>query len=723
MPAQRYVPMVFLAIGFLLGSNLSTPTVRGLIDQNSDQTIVACVLKTPVQAIESTEQSSSVEPTIPVAVQSAPHPWAHPKPPTASTLQAQNAVRQTLDFSDKQDFEDAQRGLIAPLKNDGVVKDAQGRVVWNLNERAVAKLNSPCPDSVNPSLWRQAQLLGIGGLFQVSERIYQVRGLDLANITFVEGQSGLIVIDPLLSTETARAALDLYYEHRPRSPVVSVIITHSHPDHFGGIEGVVSEESINAGEVSVVAPKFFLEEVVSENVLAGNVMQRRAGYMYGSLLPKGPQGDIGNGLGLGTSAGTTSLIKPTDHISQTGEQRVIDGLTFEFQLTPGSEAPAEMHLYIHELKSLCPAENATHSMHNLYTLRGAKTRDARAWASYLQQTVELFGDRTEVLFAPHHWPIWGQARIVDHLNRQRDMYKYIHDQTLRLANRGYNMSECAEQIELPKEIGNYWANRGYYGSLNHNVKAVWNFYLGWFDGHPARLHPLPPNEAASKYVEYMGGIDEVVRKARKSFEDGEYRWVAQVLDHAVLDHPEHREARELLADSLEQLGYQAESGPWRNFYLTGAQELRGGIRAPESTTTPSSQAIGALPLDAIFNSLAVRLNNRLAAEHDLTINFDFTDTKEQYLLTLKDGVLNHFADQQYPHADCTVHVTRTAFDEILDGRSSFARQIFRGEATVNGKPRKLMQFFKPLETFEPWFEVVLPRPTERDLDQEQRASL
>lgn len=722
MSIQRITPLVFLIAGLILGASVPAPFARELFAP----TCPASAMK-PVLSLHSDTKSVELSPAETSEIR-RPDPAVRtisvrPKPPTSTTRQAQDAVRKGLDFSDRRDFEDAQRGLIAPLKDGGVVKDAKGRIVWNLNERAVAKLDAPCPDSVNPSLWRQAQLLGIGGLFQVSDRIYQVRGLDLANITFVEGSSGVIVIDPLLSTETARAALDLYYEHRPRSPVVSVVITHSHPDHFGGIAGVVSEDDVIDGKVSVVAPKLFMEEVVSENVLAGNVMQRRAGYMYGALLPKGPQGDVGNGLGLGTSAGTTSLIKPTDSIGETGERRVIDGLTFEFQLTPGSEAPAEMHLYIHELKGLCPAENATHSMHNLYTLRGAKVRDARAWASYLQQTVELFGDRTDVLFAPHHWPIWGQERVCDHLNRQRDLYKYIHDQTLRLANHGYNMTECAEQIELPAEIGNYWGNRGYYGTLNHNVKAVWSFYLGWFDGHPARLHPLPSNEAATKYIEFMGGVDEVVRKAQESFERGEYRWVAQVLDHAVLAQPTHIGARELLADTLEQLGYQAESGPWRNFYLTGAQELRVGIQTPETGTVPASQAIGALPLDAIFNSLAVRLNSTVAAEQNLTINFDFTDTQEQYLLTMKDGVLNHFANRQHPHPDCTVHVTRTAFDEVLDGRSSFARQILRGEATINGKPRKLMQFFKPVEAFEPWFEMVFPRAAERDLNQEQRASL
>ena len=720
MPLQRHSSWLFLIVGITLGRLFTLPpergeasvTIRQALNGDSVTTLpsATCEIAShhidhgPIAAPSSDVPEASAAP--------APVRTRGPKQATAATRQAQENLAQRLNFSDKQDFEDAQRGLIAPLPHGGIVRDSQGRIVWNLSERAIAPLDQSCPDTVNPSLWRQAQLLGISGLFKVSDRIFQVRGLDLANITFVEGETGLIVIDPLLSTETARVALELYYEHRPKVPVVSVVITHCHPDHFGGISGVISSEQIEAGQVSIVAPKDFLNEVISENVLAGNAMQRRAGYMYGSLLPKSAQGDVGNGLGLGTSTGTTTLIKPTDSITQTGERRVIDGLTFEFQLTPGSEAPAEMHLYIHELKGLCPAENATHTMHNLYTLRGAKVRDARAWASYLQQTIDLFGHRTDVLFAPHHWPVWGQEQIVNHLNSQRDMYKFIHDQTLRLANRGYNMLECAEQIQLPPEIERHWANRGYYGTLNHNVKAVWNFYLGWFDGHPARLHPLPPKEAGANYVQYMGGIDQVIAKARESFGRGEYRWVAQVLDHAVAAEPDHIASRELLADTLEQLGYQAESGPWRNFYLTGAQELREGIQIPETTTTASTQSIAALPLDAIFDSLAVRLHSGLAAESNLAINFKFTDTEEQYLLTLRHGVLNHHVGRQHASADCTVRVTRPAFDEILDGRSSFARQVFSGEARINGKPKKLMEFFQPIEQFEPWFDVMRPHRVE-----------
>lgn len=720
MTSKLHIPGVFLALGIAIGKMTSLSQGRGDVIVSPLPVLATGISSPAVLPDRSQELLIPERVATNTLVQEPPSHTvveteirqAGPKGATSATRLAQEGVREKLDLSDRQDFKDAQRGLIAPLPNEGIVRDDQGRVVWNLGEISVAQVNQDCPETVNPSLWRQAQLVGISGLFQVSERIYQVRGLDLSNITFIEGNTGLIIIDPLLSTETARAALDLYYAHRPRVPVVSVIITHSHPDHFGGILGVITEEDVASGKVSVISPAHFLEEVISENVLAGNAMQRRAGYMYGGLLPKGPQGDVGNGLGPGASTGTTSLVNPTDSISRTGEVRQIDGLTFEFQMTPGSEAPAEMHLYVPELKALCPAENATHTMHNLYTLRGAKTRDARAWSGYLQQTIELYGDRTEVLFAPHHWPVWGQERIVHHLSMQRDLYKYIHDQTLRLANRGYNMTECAEQIALPPELERHWANRGYYGTLNHNVKAVWNFYLGWFDGHPARLHPLPPGDAGAKYVEYMGGVDRVLEQARESYDKGEYRWVAQVLDHVVSSHPEHAAARELQADALEQLGYQAESGPWRNFYLSGAKELRDGIRVPETTTTPSAQSIGVLPLPAIFDSMAVRLNNDIGKGTNLSVNFQFTDTQEEYLLTLKGGVLNYFAGRDDADADCTVSITRPAFDEIVDGRSSFARQVFRGEANLRGDPRKLLQFFRPLEQFEPWYEVMAPRQQE-----------
>lgn len=645
-----------------------------------------------------------------------------PKPATAATRHANAEVARRLALADRADFEDASRGLIAPLDDGGIVTNDQGRIVWNLPELLVAPLDQAHPDTVHPGLWRQSQLLGISGLFKVTDRIYQVRGLDLANITFIEGDTGLIVVDTLLSRETAAAALKLYREHRPARPVCCVLYTHSHADHFGGVTGIVTPEEVAAGKVKIVAPEHFLDEVANENVLAGNAMQRRAGYMYGGLLPKSVTGDVGNGLGLGTSSGTSVVMKPTVSIGRSGEKLTIDGLTFEFLLTPGSEAPAEMHFYISELKALCPAENATHTMHNLYTLRGAKVRDARAWVSYLQQTIDLFGDRADVLFAPHHWPVWQRDRVVAHLTKQRDLYKYIHDQTLRLANRGGNMTECAEQIELPAELEAYWSNRGYYGSLNHNVKAVWNFYLGWFDGNPARLHPLPPREAGRLYVDFMGGLDALVAKARNSFERGEYRWVAQVLDHAVCAAPDHLPARTLLADALEQLGYQSESGPWRNFYLTGARELRLGVQVQPLAGAAASRSVASIPLPMIFDSLAVRLNPLLAAGNKVSVNFRFTDTGEDYLITQQGGVMHHFPNRLDENADCTVRTTRAVFDEILDRRTNLVKQIARGQVRIFGSPRKLQQLFRPLEQFDQWFNIMGPASQANLLDEPQGAS-
>jgi alkyl sulfatase BDS1-like metallo-beta-lactamase superfamily hydrolase len=488
---------------------------------------------------------------------------ASPKPASAATVAANAAVLRELPFQDKQDFQDAMRGFIAPLPNNGAITSDDGRAVWDLSRFQFAK-DQPAPATVNPSLWRQLQLLSIGGLFEVTPRIYQVRGGDLSNITFIEGKTGIIVMDPCISVETAKAGLDLYHKHRGNRPVVAVVYTHSHIDHFGGVRGVLDEKDVKAGKVRIIAPEHFVEEAVSENVVAGNHMQRRASYMFGKLISPGPVGMLGAGLGLTTPNGMSTLIEPTDVITKTGQTLTIDGLTFEFLLAPGSEAPAEMHFYVPELRALTAAENANHTLHNLYTLRGAKVRDARGWASYLDQTIERWGDQAEVLYGPHHWPTWGQARIVDHLKKQRDMYKYLNDQTLRLANHGYNMVEAAEMINPPRELGQHWANRGTYGSVSHDVKAVWTYYLGYLDGNPARLEPLPPIDAGKKYVEYMGGASAVIQKARKDYEAGNYRWVAQVLDQVVSADPSNQEAKNLLADALEQMGYQAESGPWRN---------------------------------------------------------------------------------------------------------------------------------------------------------------
>jgi len=631
-----------------------------------------------------------------------------PKPATAATKAANAKVLRELPFSDHRDFEDARRGWIAPLPGNGLIKGADGRVVWNLSLFQVAK-SEEAPDTVNPSLWRQMRLLTITGLFEVTSRIYQVRGADISNITFIEGANGVIVMDPLISAETAHAALELYRRHRGNKPVVAVIFTHSHVDHYGGVLGVVDPADVKAGKVKIVAPDHFLEEAASENLLAGNHMLRRASYMYGRLLPQGPTLAMGSGLGLGVSSGSSQLYPPTDIITKTGQKLTLDGLTFEFLMAPGSEAPAEMHFYIPELKAVCAAENANHSLHNLYTLRGAKVRDARRWAGYLQQTMERWPD-AEVLFAPHFWPTWGNQRVMEHLKKQRNLYKFINDQTLRLANKGYNMVEAASMIDLPKELAGYWPNRGYYGSVSHDVRAVWNYYLGFFDGNPARLDPLPPAEAGKRFVEYMGGADAVLAKARKDFDEGNYRWVAQVLDQVVSANPDNQAARDLLADALEQLGYQNENASWRNFYLTGAQELRNGLfKVPVPRT--SEEAMSRLPAMDIFDYLAIRLNGSKAAGKKAIANIKLSDSNEQYSLVFEDGVLNAGSPVQNPEA--TLTMTKKDLAALALGSASLQDKIQSGAIQVTGDPAGLAQMFSLTEKFDFWWNVATPNPPER----------
>jgi len=626
-----------------------------------------------------------------------------------STKKINAALLQQLPFADRQDFEDARRGFIAPLPDGGVIRTKEGKPVWDLSSFSFIKEGATAPDTVNPSLWRQSQLLMYAGLFQVSDRVYQVRGADASNITFIEGDTGLIVVDPLISVETARAALELYYQHRPKKPVAAVIYTHSHVDHYGGVKGVVSEEEIKAGRVKIIAPEGFLKAALDENVMAGTAMSRRAGYMYGVFLPPGPRGKVTMGLGLTVSTGTVTLIPPTDIITKTGQEMVLDGLNFIFQLAPDTEAPAEMHFYLPQLKVLCPAENCCHNLHNVYTLRGAKIRDALAWSKNLNESLERWGDKSEVMLNVHHWPVWGRERIVDRFKKQRNMYRYLHDQTLRLANQGYTMTEIGEMIELPASLAQEWYCRGYYGSVNHNVKAIYVKYLGWFDGNPAHLHPLPPVEAGKRYVEFMGGAAAVIKKARQYYDKGDYRWVAEVMNHVVFADPKNDPARELQAKALEQLGYQAESGPWRNFYLTGAQELRHGVAKGNTGTTASSDTIQAMPLDLFFDYLGVRLNGPKAAGKTITLNWNFTDTKEQYILALENGALNHTANRQAESADATITLTKAAFNEvILGGPARLDAKIASGDLKLEGKKEKIGELLALLDNFDPQFNIVTP---------------
>jgi alkyl sulfatase BDS1-like metallo-beta-lactamase superfamily hydrolase len=527
-------------------------------------------------------------------------------------------------------------------------------------------------------------------------------------MTIIEGDSGVTIVDPMISAETAKVGLDLYYKHLGQKPVVAVIYTHSHVDHYGGVRGVTTQADVDSGKTKILAPINFLDHAVAENVMAGTAMSRRASYMYGNLLPPDTKGQVGAGLGTTTSAGTVTLIPPTDIISKTGEKRVIDGREYVFLWAPGTEAPTEMLFYIPELKAINGAEDATHTLHNTYSLRGAKIREPLPWSKFLNQALEMWGADAEVLFNMHHWPVWGNDEINNHMRLQRDMYRYINDETLRLANHGYTMVEIAEMFKMPEAIDKHFSNRGYYGSVNHNVKATYVLYLGWFIGNPATLHVLPPVEASKRYVDMMGGAEAVVSKAQKYYDNGEYRWVAEVVNHAVFADPDNKAARNLQADALEQMGYQAESGPWRNFYLTGAKELRDGVMQLPAPNTASPDTIRAMSLDLFFDYLGMKLNGPKADGKRIILNFDFTDVKQKYLVEMVNGVLNHTSNQQADKADATITTTRVTLNEIVLGQTTLAKAISAGNVNIDGSQAKLDEMLSYLDTFEFWFNIVTP---------------
>ena len=635
--------------------------------------------------------------------------WAaeEPKPATDATKAANDALLKELPFNDKTSFELAHKGFIAPLPQEPI-KGPGGNMIWDPAKYGFIKEGEAAPATTNPSLWRQSQLINISGLFEVTDGIYQVRNYDLSNMTIVEGKNGITIFDPLISEETAKAALELYYKHRPKKPVVAVIYTHSHVDHYGGVRGVVDEKDVKAGKVMIYAPLGFLEHAVAENVMAGTAMSRRASYMYGNLLPPSETGQLGAGLGTTTSAGTVTLIPPTDIISKTGEKRVIDGLTYEFLYAPGSEAPAEMMYYIKEKKALNSAEDSTHTLHNTYSLRGAKIREPLPWSKYLNQALKMWGDDVQVMYAMHHWPVWGNKEVREQLSSQRDMYRYINDETLRLANKGYTMTEIAEQVKLPKAIAQRFSNRGYYGSLNHNVKATYVLYLGWFNGNPATLWQLPPDEEAKRYVDMMGGADAVLKKAKEYYDKGDFRWVAEVVNHVVFADPDNQAAKNLQADALEQLGYQAESGPWRNFYLTGAQELRNGVKKLPTPDTASPDTVKAMDLDLFFDYLAMRLKGPEVEDKHITLNLDFPDLKQQYLLEMENGVLNHTEGLQAKDADATITLTRDTLNKLMLKQTTLKDAEASGDVKIKGDQGKLEELMSYMDTFDFWFNIVTP---------------
>ena len=629
-----------------------------------------------------------------------------PKDATDATRAANAELLKILPFDDTSDFADAKRGLIAPLPPE-MIKGQSGNLIWDPQQYSFIKEGAEAPATVNPSLWRQSQLINMSGLFEVTDGIYQVRNLDLSNMTIIEGKDGITIVDPLVSAETAKVALDLYRKHRGDKPVKAVIYTHSHVDHYGGVRGVVDEADVASGKVKIYAPEGFLEAAVAENVMAGTAMSRRASYMYGNLLKPDPKGQVGAGLGTTTSAGTVTLIPPTDIISETGHKETIDGLTYEFLMAPGSEAPAEMLWFIEEKKAISAAEDATHTLHNTYSLRGAKIREPLPWSKYLNEALVMWGDKADVIFAQHHWPTWGNDQVVELLQKQRDLYRYINDETLRMVNQGMTMREIAEAFRLPDSLATFWANRGYYGSVYHDVAATYVLYLGWFDGNPSTLHELPPVEASVKYVEFMGGPDAVLEKAKKAYDAGDYRWVAQVANHVVFADPNNQAAKDLVADALEQQGYQAESGPWRNFYLTGAKELREGVQKLPTPNTASPDTVRAMSLELFFDYLGVRLNAEKAGDAKMALNFDF-GPDGKYLVQLENGVLNNTADKQASDADVTVVLSRDDLIRIVLGETTLDKATADGSVKVTGDAAKLTQLVGMLDNFEFWFNIVTP---------------
>jgi alkyl sulfatase BDS1-like metallo-beta-lactamase superfamily hydrolase len=623
-----------------------------------------------------------------------------------ATRAANESFARSLPFADRTDFDDAQRGFIATLA-DGVVVGPAGRPAFDAKRYSFLSKDE-VPPTVNPSLWRQAQLNAINGLFKVVDRVYQVRGIDIANMTIIEGDSGLILIDPLLSNESAKAALNLYLQHRPAKPVVAVIYTHSHSDHFGGAKGVITAEDAASGKVKVIAPDGFMEHAVAENVIAGNAMTRRAQFQFGSTLLVGERGQIDTGLGKALTLGRVSLIPPNEVIKQSYETRNVDGVEIEFHLVPGSEAPAEMLLYFPQLKLLNMAEDATHTMHNLYTIRGAEIRDGRMWSRYISDAIERYGNKTDIVIAQHHWPMWGNARIVSFLRKQRDLYKFIHDQSVRLLNHGLTPTEIAERLKLPASLASDWAARGYYGTLSHNAKAVYQFYLGWYNANPADLNPLPRAEFARKQIDYMGGAEAVLKRAREDFNAGQYRWVASIASELIFADPSNKDAREVGADALEQLGYQSEAATWRNAYLLGAAELRNGVpKGPGSTANP--ELLKGITIDLAFDFLGVRLNAPRAEGKRIVINWNFTDLKQVYVMTLENSALTHVAGRQADDADAGVTLTRPAFDAITLKERTFVGSVVTGDVVISGNPLKLAELFSLFDEFLPGFEVVEPR--------------
>ena len=630
-----------------------------------------------------------------------------PKAASHAVIAQHEAMLKTLPFEDAADFDDAARGFLGTIENARITSP-QGRVVWNLEPYGFLS-DTEAPTTVNPSLWRQARLNMQHGLFEVLPGVYQVRGFDIANMTLIETDNGVIVVDTLTSIEGARAAMELYFKHRGSRPVVAVIFTHTHADHWGGARGVLDGDLLDGGKVPIIAPNLFLEHAVSENIIAGPAMLRRAQYQFGPFLAKGPRGQVDCGLGKSMAAGSVALLRPTDLIMATGDARTIDGVEFEFQMAPNSEAPAEMHFFVPRYKVLNLAENCTHNFHNLLPFRGADVRDALAWSKYLNEALLLWGGKAEAMCGQHHWPVWGRERIDTMIRQQRDLYRFAHDQTIRLMNHGLTATEIAETIRLPNSLEGAWHGRGYYGHIRHNVKAIYQKYLGWYDANPVNLDPLPPVEAGKRYVEYMGGAEALIVRARADFAKGEFRFVAQAVSHLVFAEPDNLAARALLADTFEQLGYAAESSTWRNAYLFGAQELRQGMPKAPPRAAMSRETLAALRTEQLWDVLAVRLNGPKAEGRHIVLNWKFTDTDESFVLTLENCALIYSEGLQSAAADASFTLERATLDEVIARQTSFPEAVAAAKIKVSGNAMRLAELMGLMDEFPRMFEIVEPK--------------
>ncbi|CAL9371273.1 Putative alkyl_aryl-sulfatase YjcS [Nocardiopsis dassonvillei] len=599
---------------------------------------------------------------------------------------------------DTTDFDNARRGFIAPAPQH--VTDEDGRTVWDLRDHSfLLDGDENAPPTVHPHLWRQSRLTALNGLFEVVEGVYQIRGMDLSNMTLIEGDTGVVVIDPLVSEEVAAAGLELYREHRGDRPVTAVVYTHPHLDHFGGVAGVVDEADVASGKVPIVAPEHFMEHAVSENVYAGTAMIRRGMYFTAFGLETDPEGFVGVGLGPGTSQGKVGLIPPTLEITRTGQEETLDGVRFVFQMTPGTEAPAEMNFHLPEKRALCTAENACHTLHNLLTLRGAQVRDARMWSRYLNETIELFADDSDVVFASHHWPTWGTEELRGFLAEQRDIYAYLHDQTLRMMNRGSTGIEIAEELAMPPGLEAAWSTRGYYGSISHNIKAVYQRYMGWFDGNPAHLWQHPPRAQGERYARAMGGVDVLLDRARSFADGGDLRFAAELASHAVFAEPDNADAKELLADVLTRLGHGAECATWRNFFLVGAKELRGGV--PPTAIALAESMASALSVTQMLDSVAIRVDGPRAWKEELTLDLHMTDSGERYRAMLSNGVLIHHPDPKGGGADLTLALSKQQLLGLLGGGDLDGVEY-------EGDPDVLRRLMAVLDEPRPDFPIVTP---------------